>query len=91
MGVLPLEFMTGTNRLTLHIDGTETYDVVGKLMPRGTLTLVVHRKSGEKVEIPTKVVTSETLKEFVQPDLPDNVWLLGTQLPPEELKKQATR
>jgi ribose transport system substrate-binding protein len=48
-------------------------------------------KTGEKVEIPTKVVTSETLKSFVQPDLPDNVWLLGTQLPPEELKKQATR
>src|ERR1700691_1680023 len=48
-------------------------------------------KAGEKVEIPTKVVTSETLKDFVQSDLPDNVWLLGTQLPPEELKKQATR
>lgn len=43
-------------------------------------------KTGEKVKIPTKVVTSETLKDFVQPDLPDNVWLLGTQLPPEELK-----
>ncbi|HTZ67128.1 MAG TPA: substrate-binding domain-containing protein [Roseiarcus sp.] len=48
-------------------------------------------KTGEKVEIPTKVVTSETLKNFVQPDLPDNVWLLGTQLPVDQLKKQATR
>jgi hypothetical protein len=48
-------------------------------------------KAGQAVEIPTKVITSDTLKDFVQPDLPDNVWLVGTQLPPEELKKQATR
>lgn len=48
-------------------------------------------KAGEAVEIPTKAITSDTLKDFVQPDLPDNVWLVGTQLPVEELKKQATR
>ena len=48
-------------------------------------------KAGEAVTIPTDVITSETLKNYVQPDLPDNVWLVGTQLPPEELKKQATR
>ena len=27
MGVMPLEFKAGTNRLTLNLDGTETYDV----------------------------------------------------------------
>jgi aconitate hydratase len=52
MGVLPLEFKPGQNRTTFGIDGTETYDVVGKLMPRADLTLVIHRKSGEKVEVP---------------------------------------
>ncbi|HEY1078039.1 MAG TPA: Fe/S-dependent 2-methylisocitrate dehydratase AcnD [Fontimonas sp.] len=52
MGVLPLEFKPGTTRLTLGIDGTETYDVVGKLAPRTTLTLVINRKNGEKVEVP---------------------------------------
>jgi 2-methylcitrate dehydratase (2-methyl-trans-aconitate forming) len=52
MGVLPLEFKPGTTRLTLGIDGTETYDVVGKLAPRATLTLVIHRKNGEKLEVP---------------------------------------
>jgi aconitate hydratase len=52
MGVLPLEFKPGTTRLTLGIDGTETYDVLGKLAPRTTLTLVVTRKNGEKVEVP---------------------------------------
>ena len=52
MGVLPLEFKSGVNRLTLGIDGTETYDVVGERKPRATLTLVIHRKNGEKVEVP---------------------------------------
>ncbi|RYF56068.1 MAG: Fe/S-dependent 2-methylisocitrate dehydratase AcnD, partial [Comamonadaceae bacterium] len=52
MGVLPLEFKPGTNRLTLGIDGTETYDVVGERKPRTTLTLVIHRKDGERLEVP---------------------------------------
>ncbi|MDD3763153.1 MAG: Fe/S-dependent 2-methylisocitrate dehydratase AcnD [Nevskiales bacterium] len=52
MGVLPLEFKPGTNRKTLALDGTETYDVVGERKPRADLTLVVHRKNGETVEVP---------------------------------------
>ncbi|MFT0736185.1 Fe/S-dependent 2-methylisocitrate dehydratase AcnD [Ralstonia wenshanensis] len=52
MGVLPLEFKPGTTRLTLGIDGTETYDVIGERKPRADLTLVIHRKNGERVEVP---------------------------------------
>ncbi|HCY63786.1 MAG TPA: Fe/S-dependent 2-methylisocitrate dehydratase AcnD [Oxalobacteraceae bacterium] len=52
MGVLPLEFKPGTTRLTLNIDGTETYDVIGELKPRADLTLVITRKNGERVEVP---------------------------------------
>ena len=52
MGVLPLEFKPGVNRKTLGIDGTETYDVVGERKPRAKLTLVIHRKNGERVEVP---------------------------------------
>jgi aconitate hydratase len=52
MGVLPLEFMPGVNRLTLGIDGTETFDVKGERTPRATLTLVIHRKSGEQLIVP---------------------------------------
>lgn len=52
MGVLPLEFLPGVNRLTLGLDGTETYDVVGERTPRAQLTLVVNRKNGERVEVP---------------------------------------
>ena len=52
MGVLPLEFKPGVNRLSLGIDGTETFDVVGARTPRADLTLVIHRKNGEKLEVP---------------------------------------
>ncbi|MCM2551385.1 Fe/S-dependent 2-methylisocitrate dehydratase AcnD [Burkholderia glumae] len=52
MGVLPLEFKPGVNRLTLGIDGTETFDVIGERCPRADLTLVVTRRNGTRVEVP---------------------------------------
>ena len=52
MGVLPLEFKPGTNRKTLGIDGTETYDVLGERKPGADLTLVIHRRSSEQLEVP---------------------------------------
>lgn len=52
MGVLPLEFKPGTDRNTLGLDGSETYDVLGERKPRATLTLVVTRRNGERVEVP---------------------------------------
>jgi 2-methylcitrate dehydratase (2-methyl-trans-aconitate forming) len=51
MGVLPLEFKPGVNRKTLAIDGTETFDVIGTRTPRADLTLVVHRRNGERIEV----------------------------------------
>ena len=51
MGVLPLEFKPGTDRKTLGIDGTETFDVIGERTPRADLKLVIHRKNGERVEV----------------------------------------
>ena len=52
MGVLPLEFKPGTTRLTLGLDGSETYDVAGERRPRTDLTLVIHRRNGETLEVP---------------------------------------
>jgi len=52
MGVLPLEFEEGTNRNTLMLDGTETYDVKGEPTPGATLTLIVNRADGEVIEVP---------------------------------------
>ncbi|MHB0764316.1 Fe/S-dependent 2-methylisocitrate dehydratase AcnD [Stutzerimonas sp. NM35] len=52
MGVLPLEFKPGTDRKTLGIDGTETFDVIGERTPRAELTLVIRRRNGETLEVP---------------------------------------
>jgi len=51
MGVLPLEFKRGVNRITLGIDGTETFDVVGKRTPRADLTLLINRRNGDVDEV----------------------------------------
>ncbi|KLJ14307.1 aconitate hydratase [Pseudomonas sp. TJI-51] len=52
MGVLPLAFKPGTDRKTLGLDGSETYDVLGARTPRATLTLVITRASGERIDVP---------------------------------------
>ncbi|MEZ5545803.1 MAG: Fe/S-dependent 2-methylisocitrate dehydratase AcnD [Lysobacteraceae bacterium] len=52
MGTLPLEFKPGQNRKTFAIDGTETFDVIGERTPRATLTLIIHRRNGERIEVP---------------------------------------
>lgn len=52
MGVLPLEFKPGTDRKTLGIDGSETFDVVGERRPGATLTLSIHRRDGDQLQVP---------------------------------------
>ena len=52
MGVLPLEFKPGHHPQDAGLDGTETYDVTGERNPRTTLTLVIHRRNGETVDVP---------------------------------------
>jgi len=66
MGVMPLEFAEGTNRKTLNIDGSETFDVKGEPSPGATLTLMIHRKDGETVEVPVKcrLDTAEELSVY---------------------------
>ncbi|QTH73386.1 Fe/S-dependent 2-methylisocitrate dehydratase AcnD [Pseudoalteromonas xiamenensis] len=84
MGVLPLEFKPGTNRLTLELDGTETYDVKGERLPGTTLTLIVNRRNGERIEVPVtcRLDTAEevsiyeaggVLQRFAQDFLEGNV------------------
>ena len=55
MGVLPCRFKEGVNARTLNLDGTETFDIVGLsdgMEPREDLTLIIHRQSGEKIDLP---------------------------------------
>ena len=66
MGVLPLEFKSGVTRLTLRLDGTETYDVVGERRARADLALVIHRKNGDTVQVPMscRIDTEEELSIY---------------------------
>ena len=52
MGVLPLEFLPGTTRLTLGLDGTETYDVIGQRKPGAELTLNIYHTTGARTQVP---------------------------------------
>ena len=52
MGVLPVQFQEGTTRLTLELDGTETYSIKGDLAPRNEMTLEIKRQNGDVVEVP---------------------------------------
>lgn len=88
MGVLPLEFKSGTDRKTLKLDGTELYSVIGNIAPRSTLTLVVERSTADgkeeivKVPVTCRLDTEEevsvyeaggVLQRFAQDFLEGNV------------------
>ncbi|MFN4117564.1 Fe/S-dependent 2-methylisocitrate dehydratase AcnD [Acidovorax sp.] len=66
MGVLPLEFAPGVSRLTLQLDGTETYDVDGAWAPGATVTLVIRRKQGEvnRVAVACRLDTAEEVSVY---------------------------
>ena len=66
MGVLPLEFKVGTNRKTLGIDGSETFDVIGERLPRADLTLIITRKNGdtEEVTVTCRLDTAEEVSIY---------------------------
>jgi iron-sulfur-dependent 2-methylisocitrate dehydratase len=70
MGVLPLQFKTGTDRHTLQLDGTELYDVVGEIKPGVDLTLVITRTQGatkgeqQKVTVTCRLDTADEVSVY---------------------------
>lgn len=53
MGVLPLEFVHGTNRESLQLDGSEMIDIIGlgeNLKPQMKVLMRITRSTGESVE-----------------------------------------
>ncbi|MBF4423246.1 Fe/S-dependent 2-methylisocitrate dehydratase AcnD [Vibrio anguillarum] len=70
MGVLPLQFKTGTDRHTLQLDGTELYDVVGDIKPSVDLTLVITRTQGankgeqQKVTVTCRLDTADEVSVY---------------------------
>ncbi|MCC1498030.1 Fe/S-dependent 2-methylisocitrate dehydratase AcnD [Alcanivorax sp. 1008] len=66
MGVMPLQFESGTTRKTLNLDGTEVYDVEGESSPGARLTLVIHRQNGdvERVSVLCRLDTAEEVSVY---------------------------
>lgn len=69
MGVLPLQFHPGTDRKTLKLDGTETFDISGiesGMKPQQDLTLTVHRANGQKedVKVRSRIDTAVELEYY---------------------------
>ncbi len=66
MGVLPLEFEKNTDRKSLNIDGTETFDVRGDCSPGAILTLIMTRKNQEVVQVPVicRLDTAEEVRVY---------------------------
>lgn len=54
MGILPLEFQSGTSHQSLGIDGSETFDVVGERRARCDLTLLIRHPERPMVEVTVK-------------------------------------
>jgi aconitate hydratase len=66
MGVLPLQFKDGMTRLTLNLDGSETYDIAGieqGLKPRQDVIVTIHRSNGKTEQI-TALCRIDTLDEI---------------------------
>jgi aconitate hydratase len=65
MGVLPLLFKEGTDRKTLNLDGSETFDLLGfadHLKPRMEIALTIHRADG-RIEVVPLYCRIDTLDE----------------------------
>jgi aconitate hydratase len=58
MGVLPLQFVEGTNAQTLGLDGSETYGITGlsdAIEPGQMVTLEITRQDGKREEVSVKL------------------------------------
>ncbi len=58
MGVLPLQFLEGTNAQSLGLDGSETFSITGlsdKLEPGQEVTLEIKRSNNERDSVPVKL------------------------------------
>jgi aconitate hydratase len=69
MGVLPLQFKEGTNRKTLNLDGSETFDITGlggEITPGMELTLTIHHADGsaERVPLLCRIDTVDEVEYF---------------------------
>jgi aconitate hydratase len=69
MGVLPLQFLDGTDRKTLALDGTEIFDIAGiagGLKPRQMVEVTISRWNGtvDRIEALCRIDTAEEIEYY---------------------------
>ena len=69
MGILPLQFKPGTDRKTLKLDGTETFDIIGLsggIKPRQDIPVKITRKDGssETIQVLGRIDTLDEVDYF---------------------------
>ena len=68
MGVLPLEFLPGTTRATLHLDGSELWNIKGvaAMKPRAELNCEIKRSNGkvDPVILRSRIDTTDEFEYF---------------------------
>ena len=69
MGVLPLQFKDGDTRISVGIDGTESFDVLGEPSPGCDLTLVINRIDGtqQSLSVTCRLDTEEEVGVYAGP------------------------
>jgi aconitate hydratase len=58
MGVLPCQFQSGTSARSLHLDGSEHFDILGingQIVPQQEISMVIHRSGGAVDTVPLKL------------------------------------
>ncbi len=66
MGILPLQFKAPDTRLSLDIDGTETFTVLGDLEPACTLEVLVSKSDGSQytIKVDCRLDTAEEVSIY---------------------------
>ena len=79
MGVLPLQFASGTTSETLQLDGSETFDITGltqHLGVRSTVQCTLHRADGrvETIPLTVRLDTQEDVEYWRHGGILPRVW-----------------
>ncbi len=69
MGIIPLEFPPGTNRKTLKLDGSETYDILSldkEIRPAMEVPCTITRSDGtqDKIKLRCRIDTMDEVEYY---------------------------
>jgi aconitase A len=85
MGVLPLQFQPGSDRTTLNLDGSETFDITGLsggIQPGMTLTLVSTAPMAAPRKCPSSAASTPSMRWNTSATAASSITCCGSCWPP---------